>query len=186
MCNVGTWPQTVQRIPLNTMTLSILTERVYTSQGVPISVVGTAQVSTAVSHIEWQSPVVFFKIGTFCWPFLALSIARALMYSISVGLRRRGGTISVDLSLFVLLYNANFINKLKFNDFFWKLKQFIDCKKMFSLQNQPTFHSEERLVNLCINPNPPSPCLVSYMMHTMVYTWRDRGCSIFIEINVKR
>jgi len=36
--------QTVQRITLNTMTLSIFTERVYTSQGVPISVVGTAQV----------------------------------------------------------------------------------------------------------------------------------------------
>ena len=36
--------QTVQRISLNTMTLSIMTDLVYTSQGVPISVVGTAQV----------------------------------------------------------------------------------------------------------------------------------------------
>ena len=26
----------------------------------------------------------------------------------------------------------------------------------------------------------------SYMMHTMVHTWRGRVCSIFIEINVKR
>jgi len=36
--------QTVQRIPLNTMTLEVQSPRVYTSQGVPISVVGTAQV----------------------------------------------------------------------------------------------------------------------------------------------
>ena len=36
--------QTLQRIPLNTMTLSVNTQRVYTSQGVGISVVGTAQV----------------------------------------------------------------------------------------------------------------------------------------------
>jgi len=35
--------QTVQRISLNTMTLSIVTDVVYTSQGVPISVIGTAQ-----------------------------------------------------------------------------------------------------------------------------------------------
>jgi len=44
--------QTVQRIPLNTMTLSILTERVYTSQGVPISVIGTAQVKINGSSKE--------------------------------------------------------------------------------------------------------------------------------------
>jgi len=36
--------QTLQRIPLNTMTLSVSTKKVYTSQGVGISVVGTAQV----------------------------------------------------------------------------------------------------------------------------------------------
>merc|ERR1712038_1443617 len=36
--------QTVQRIPLNTMTLEVHSPRVYTSQGVPISVIGTAQV----------------------------------------------------------------------------------------------------------------------------------------------
>ena len=36
--------QTVQRIPLNTMTLEVQSPRVYTSQGVPISVIGTAQV----------------------------------------------------------------------------------------------------------------------------------------------
>ena len=29
---------------------------------------------------EGQSPGVFFKIGTFCWPFLALGIARALIH----------------------------------------------------------------------------------------------------------
>ena len=33
------------------------------------------------------------------------------------GLRRRGRIISVDLSLFVLYYNENFINKINFDDF---------------------------------------------------------------------
>ena len=38
---------------------------------------------------------------------------------ISVGLGRRGGNISVDLSLFVLLYNTNFMTNLKFNNIFF-------------------------------------------------------------------
>merc|ERR1719341_560806 len=36
--------QTIQRITLNTMTLEVFSPRVYTSQGVPISVTGIAQV----------------------------------------------------------------------------------------------------------------------------------------------
>merc|ERR1712168_576236 len=44
--------QTVQRIPLNTMTLEVHTSNVYTSQGVPISVVGTAQVKINGSSEE--------------------------------------------------------------------------------------------------------------------------------------
>merc|ERR1712168_1006734 len=44
--------QTVQRIPLNTMTLEVHTSKVYTSQGVPISVVGTAQVKINGSSEE--------------------------------------------------------------------------------------------------------------------------------------
>jgi len=44
--------QTVQRIPLNTMTLEVQSPRVYTSQGVPISVVGTAQVKINGSNEE--------------------------------------------------------------------------------------------------------------------------------------
>jgi len=36
--------QTIQRIPLNTMTLEVVTPRVYTARGVPLNVVGTAQV----------------------------------------------------------------------------------------------------------------------------------------------
>merc|ERR1712181_104142 len=44
--------QTVQRIPLNTMTLEVHSPRVYTSQGVPISVVGTAQVKINGSNEE--------------------------------------------------------------------------------------------------------------------------------------
>jgi len=39
--------QRVQRIPLSTMTLVIESPRVYTSQGVPISVTGVAQVSSS-------------------------------------------------------------------------------------------------------------------------------------------
>merc|ERR1719221_290899 len=44
--------QTVQRIPLNTMTLEVHSPRVYTSQGVPISVVGTTQVKINGSSEE--------------------------------------------------------------------------------------------------------------------------------------
>merc|ERR1712215_127892 len=44
--------QAVQRIPLNTMTLEVHTSKVYTSQGVPISVVGTAQVKINGSSEE--------------------------------------------------------------------------------------------------------------------------------------
>jgi len=44
--------QNVQRIPLNTMTLEVNSPRVYTSQGVPISVVGTAQVKINGSSEE--------------------------------------------------------------------------------------------------------------------------------------
>jgi len=44
--------QTVQRLPLNAMTLSIESPRVYTCQGVPISVVGTAQVKIQGSNDE--------------------------------------------------------------------------------------------------------------------------------------
>ena len=36
--------QTIQRLPLNTMTLEVRTRRVYTAQGVPLTVIGTAQV----------------------------------------------------------------------------------------------------------------------------------------------
>ena len=61
---------------------------------------------------------------------------------ISVALRRRGGNISVDLSLFVLLYNSNFMNKPKFKDSLQTVKFF------YNLQNRHTFHSEDRLVNL--------------------------------------
>merc|ERR1712106_309670 len=44
--------QNIQRIPLNTMTLEVNSPRVYTSQGVPISVVGTAQVKINGSSEE--------------------------------------------------------------------------------------------------------------------------------------
>ena len=50
------------------------------------------------------------KLEPFADPLLALCIARS---HVSVGLRRRGGNISVDLSLFVLLYNTTLMNTLK-------------------------------------------------------------------------
>ena len=37
--------QTIQKLPLSTMTLVVMSPKVYTSQGVPISVTGVAQVS---------------------------------------------------------------------------------------------------------------------------------------------
>ncbi len=44
---VWVWPvvQQVQRISLNTMTLEVVSPKVYTKLGVPISVTGIAQVS---------------------------------------------------------------------------------------------------------------------------------------------
>ncbi|XP_003747935.1 flotillin-1 [Galendromus occidentalis] len=51
---VFVWPliQRVQRISLNTMTLSIDSQRVYTQQGVPISVTGIAQVKIQGQNVE--------------------------------------------------------------------------------------------------------------------------------------
>ena len=43
--------QMVQRIPLSTMTLIIESPRVYTSQGVPISVTGVAQVDRQPTYV---------------------------------------------------------------------------------------------------------------------------------------
>ena len=53
---------------------------------------------------------------------------------ISVGLRRRGGHFSVDLSLSVLLYNTKFMNKLNSMIFFLlKRKIFHWLYKLFSV-----------------------------------------------------
>ncbi|XP_003738862.1 flotillin-1 [Galendromus occidentalis] len=51
---VFVWPliQRVQRISLNTMTLSIESHKVYTQQGVPISVTGIAQVKIQGQNVE--------------------------------------------------------------------------------------------------------------------------------------
>ena len=60
---------------------------------------------------------------------------------ISVGLRRRGGNISVNLSLFVLLYYTNFKYKLKFNDL-KKLNtnnNLLTLQIFFNLQKSPHF-----------------------------------------------
>ena len=48
--------QMVQRIPLSTMTLIIESPRVYTSQGVPISVTGVAQVQRDYARGQAELP----------------------------------------------------------------------------------------------------------------------------------
>ena len=47
------------------------------------------------------------------WNLFWLSALHERTYVlVSVGVRRRNGKMSVNLSLFVLLYNTNFMNKL--------------------------------------------------------------------------
>ena len=55
----------------------------------------------------------------------------------------------VDLSLFVLLYNTNFMKNLKFNYLFFSPKtknNLLTVHIFYNLLNHPTFYSEERLV----------------------------------------
>ena len=59
----------------------------------------------------------------------------------------RGRTIAVVL--LVLLYNTNFMNIIKFDDFS-KIKnknKSLIVQIFYNLKNHPSFHSEERLVN---------------------------------------
>lgn len=55
---VGGWAfvipciQKVQRLPLNIMTLRVSSTKVYTMQGVPLSVTGIAQVQSLGIHLE--------------------------------------------------------------------------------------------------------------------------------------
>ena len=91
--------------------------------------------------------------------------------------------IFVDLSLFVSLYNTNFMTKLKFYDFFKNWKRKIICwqyKFFFNLQNHPTFHGEERLVNL----ERRRECLVGLSIlifyacnHLLCSCWQRLNCS---------
>ena len=67
-------------------------------------------------------------------------------------LRRRGGNISVDFSLFVLLYETNFKNKHKLKDFI-NIKNTgnsLNVHMFFNLQNPPTVHSEEKVAQLTV------------------------------------
>ena len=56
--------------------------------------------------------------------------------------------VSVDLSLFVLLYITNFMSNLKFKDFLKTKNISLTIRFFFILQNHPIFYLEERLVNL--------------------------------------
>ena len=51
--------QTIQKLPLSTMTLVVQSPKVYTSQGVPISVTGVAQVSSIQGFF---SPKVYHEM----------------------------------------------------------------------------------------------------------------------------
>ena len=90
------------------------------------------------------------KLESFAELFFSLGIAREHIHY-TVGSRRRGGNISVDLSLFVLLYNTNVIKNFNLM-FFQELKMknnSLTIHIFFSLQNRdPAVHAEERLVNL--------------------------------------
>ena len=57
--------------------------------------------------LERQSTLVFLKIRTFCWPFLALGIACP---HISVGLGRRGGNISLKYFCFYFIIQTSWTN----------------------------------------------------------------------------
>ena len=79
-------------------------------------------------------------------PFADLFWLSALLVRTYIGLRRIAG----NLFLYVLLYNTNLLNKLKFNTFFKKLltNNSLTVQLFFIVQNYPTVHSEERLANL--------------------------------------
>ena len=62
---------------------------------------------------------LLLKLKPFADLFFSRHYTCVMRIYISIGLRRRGGNISVDLSLFVLLYNTHFMNKPKFNDFLY-------------------------------------------------------------------
>ena len=74
---------------------------------------GTIPRIFSISVIEGQSPIVIFKIWTFCWPFLALGNARA--HELLV--KEEGWKYFRRFVFVVLRYNTNFMNKLKFNHF---------------------------------------------------------------------
>ena len=59
----------------------------------------------------------------------------------SVGLRRRGWNISVDLSLFVLLFNSNFIKKL---NSMIKKKIFLLNNQLFSIYKVTPFSTQRK------------------------------------------
>ena len=63
--------------------------------------------------------------------------------------RRRGGNISINLSLFVLLYNTNVMNKLKFNDL--KINSltgpiFFNLQNYFPLRGKVGQHKKKKRV----------------------------------------
>ena len=50
--------QVIQRLPLTVMTVQISTPKVYTNQGVPLSVLGVAQVKFNSEHTEMLSAAI--------------------------------------------------------------------------------------------------------------------------------
>ena len=73
-------------------------------------------------------------------------------------MRRWGGNIFVDFSLFIYLSNTKFMKKFKFD-----VKKYnIDPQNNCNLQNHHTFHPEEKMVNL-------ESALVVYLLITVQY-----------------
>jgi len=57
----------VQKLQLSTMTLAIKTERVYTNLGVPIGVIGIAQVMLQMKNILVFFLKITFEMKVFAW-----------------------------------------------------------------------------------------------------------------------
>ena len=91
------------------------------------------------------------KLELFCLPFLALGIAHCTIAYISWFKEGGGRKYFCRLSLFDLLYDTNFLNKLQFNDFLKiniKNNLFCTVQIVLNLENPPIFRSGERLVKL--------------------------------------
>ena len=83
--------------------------------------------SRSVNQGSTQSPVVFFKNWTFCWPFGSRHYTCAMRLHKVVCGEGEELFLKIWFVFLVLLYTTNFMNKLKFNYFSKIIKYYIDC-----------------------------------------------------------